>query len=122
MLSKYNVPRFMPRVTSTPKDLSKKRTGGKKRAAFGIFTPARSTRKAINSYLDGFLVEENVRIRDKPISFVRGSIRAEEIGLPILEWGNIEKKLGDFKLTTGEGKLHEAEVVGVVGPNATGTA
>ncbi|MDP6742137.1 MAG: ribosome biogenesis/translation initiation ATPase RLI [Candidatus Thalassarchaeaceae archaeon] len=91
-----------------------------KRAAFGIFTPARTTRKAINSYLDGFLVEENVRIRDKPISFVRGSIRAEEIGAPILEWGNLEKTLGDFKLTTGEGKLHEAEVVGVVGPNATG--
>ena len=90
------------------------------RAAFGIFTPARTTRKAINSYLDGFLVEENVRIRDKPISFVRGSVRAEEIGLPILEWGGLEKQLGDFQLTTGEGKLHEAEVVGVVGPNATG--
>lgn len=91
-----------------------------KRAAFGIFTPARSTRKAINAYLDGFLVEENVRIRDKPISFVRGSTRSEEIGLPILEWGDLEKTLGDFHLTTGGGAVHEAEVVGVVGPNATG--
>tara|TARA_B110000014_G_C20122332_1_gene595394 strand:- start:35 stop:1807 length:1773 start_codon:yes stop_codon:yes gene_type:complete len=90
------------------------------RAAFGIFTPARSTRKAINAYLDGFLVEENVRIRDKPISFVRGSVREEAVGLPILEWGDLEKKLGDFKLTTGTGTLHETEVVGVVGPNATG--
>ena len=35
-----------------------------KKGAFGIFTPARSTRTAINAYLDGFLVEENVRIRD----------------------------------------------------------
>lgn len=91
-----------------------------KRAAFGIFTPARTTRKAINAYLDGFLVEENVRIRDKPISFVRGSVREEEIGLPLLEWGGLEKQLGDFKLTTGKGILREAEVVGVVGPNATG--
>ncbi|MGB0951145.1 MAG: ATP-binding cassette domain-containing protein, partial [Poseidonia sp.] len=33
-----------------------------KKGAFGIFTPARSTRQAINSYLDGFLPEENVRI------------------------------------------------------------
>ncbi|MCS5526548.1 MAG: ribosome biogenesis/translation initiation ATPase RLI [Candidatus Poseidoniales archaeon] len=90
------------------------------RAAFGIFTPARSTRKAINSYLDGFLVEENIRIRDKPISFVRGSVREEAIGRPILEWGDLEKTLGEFKLTTGKGTLHETEVVGVVGPNATG--
>ncbi len=90
------------------------------RAAFGIFTPARSTRKAINAYLDGFLVEENVRIRDKPISFVRGSVREEAVGSPILEWGDLEKTLGDFKLTTGTGTLHETEVVGVVGPNATG--
>lgn len=90
------------------------------RAAFGIFTPARSTRKAINAYLDGFLVEENIRIRDKPISFARGSVRKEAIGHPILEWGDLEKTLGEFKLTTGKGTLHETEVVGVVGPNATG--
>ena len=37
------------------------------RAAYGIFTPPRSTRAAINAYLDGYLPEENVRIRDKPI-------------------------------------------------------
>jgi ATP-binding cassette subfamily E protein 1 len=90
------------------------------RAAYGIFTPARSTRKAINSYLDGFLVEENIRIRDKPISFVRGSVREQAVGQPILEWGGLEKTLGEFKLTTGKGTLHETEVVGVVGPNATG--
>ena len=90
------------------------------RAAFGIFTPPRTTRKAINAYLDGFLAEENVRIRDKPISFVRGSTRAEAVGPAILEWGGIAKTLGEFTLTTGEGKLHQAEVVGVVGPNATG--
>ena len=39
------------------------------KGAFGIFTPARTTRQAINAYLDGFLVEQNVRIRDKPIKF-----------------------------------------------------
>ena len=31
-----------------------------KKGAFGIFTPARSTRQAINTYLDGFLPEQNV--------------------------------------------------------------
>ena len=90
------------------------------RAGYGIFTPPRTTRTAINAYLDGYLPEENVRIRDKPIKFVRGRTRGEDIGLPILKWGNMEKRMGDFQLTTGQGQVRSAEVIGVVGPNATG--
>ena len=51
------------------------------RSAYGIFTPPRSTRTAINAYLDGFLPEENMRIRDKPIHFLRGRNRGEEVEL-----------------------------------------
>ena len=90
------------------------------RAAYGIFTPPRTTRTAINAYLDGYLPEENVRIRDKPIRFVRGRTRGEDIGLPILKWVDMEKKMGDFQLTTGQGEVRSAEVIGVVGPNASG--
>ena len=90
------------------------------RAAYGIFTPPRSTRTAINAYLDGFLPEENIRIREKPIQFLRGRTRGEEGGVPVLKWGDIEKTLGDFHLKTGQGEVKSAEVVGVVGPNATG--
>ena len=91
-----------------------------KKGAFGIFTPARSTRQAINSYLDGFLPEENVRIRDKPIKFLRHRDRTGEIGTPVVSWGGLEKSLGEFKLTSGEGAVHRSEVVGVVGSNETG--
>ncbi len=90
------------------------------RSAYGIFTPPRSTRTAINAYLDGFLPEENVRIRDKPIRFLRGRTRGEEVGTPVIKWGSIEKTLGDFNLKTEDGEVKSAEVVGVVGPNATG--
>ena len=90
------------------------------RAAYGIFTPPRTTRTAINAYLDGYLNEENVRIRDKPISFLRGRVRGEEVGDTILQWGNMKKAMGSFSLKTGEGGVRSAEVVGVVGPNATG--
>ena len=68
-----------------------------KKGAFGIFTPARTTRMAINAYLDGFLVEQNVRIREKPIKFKKHTDRS-----------------------TGDGKVHQSEVVGVVGPNGSG--
>ena len=90
------------------------------RAAYGIFTPPRTTRTAINAYLDGYLNEENVRIRDKPISFLRGRVRGEEVGDTILQWGDMKKQMGSFSLQTGEGSVRSAEVVGVVGPNATG--
>ena len=91
-----------------------------KKGAFGIFTPARSTRQAINTYLDGFLPEQNVRIRDKPIKFLNHRSNAAELGTQVISWGDLEKKLGDFKLETGEGAVHRSEVVGVVGPNGTG--
>ena len=91
-----------------------------KKGAFGIFTPARTTRQAINTYLDGFLPEQNVRIRDKPIKFLNHSDRVSELGAEVVSWGGLSKTLGDFKLTTGEGAVHRSEVVGVVGPNGTG--
>ena len=90
------------------------------RAAYGIFTPPRTTRTAINAYLDGFLTEENVRIRDKPHFLPERRIRGEEVVETILEWGDMEKKMGEFSLKTGKGGVRSAEVVGVVGPNATG--
>ncbi len=90
------------------------------KGAYGIFTPARSTRKAINAYLDGFLVEQNVRIRDKPIRFQTHTDRHAELGNPIVEWEGLEKTLGDFHLKTGKGQVRQCEVVGVVGPNGTG--
>jgi ATP-binding cassette subfamily E protein 1 len=90
------------------------------KGAYGIFTPARSTRTAINVYLDGFLPEQNIRIRDKPIIFQTHVERTSERGVPILSWGGLEKNLGDFKLTSGDGNIHRSEVVGVVGANGTG--
>jgi len=91
-----------------------------KKGAFGIFTPARTTRMAINAYLDGFLVEQNVRIRNKPIKFKKHTDRSNEIGNTVIEWSGLEKNLGSFVLKTGDGKVHQSEVVGVVGPNGTG--
>ena len=70
------------------------------KGAFGIFTPARPTRTAINVYLDGFLPEQNVRIRDKPIKFQTHTERSKEIGIPVLEWGDVKKNLGDLSNQT----------------------
>ena len=90
------------------------------RAAYGIFTPPRSTRLAINAYLEGYLSEENVRIRTKPIQFLKGRDRDEELGIEMISWGKMSKEMGSFQLSTEEGRVRSAEVVGIVGPNSTG--
>ncbi len=91
-----------------------------KKGAYGIFTPARTTRKAINAYLEGYLVEENIRIRSKPIKFLEHPPRTGWDGLKLVEWPKLSKKLGDFELEAGSGEILSGQVLGVVGGNATG--
>ena len=91
-----------------------------KKGAFGVFTPARTTRQAINAYLDGYLPEQNVRIRSKPIKFLLHRDRNTSVGNQIVSWGDLEKTLGSFSFNAEDGALHRGEVVGVVGPNGTG--
>ena len=91
-----------------------------KKGAFGIFTPARTTRKAINAYIEGYLVEQNVRIRDKPIKFLEHPPRTGWDGLGLVQWPKLSKKLGSFSLEAKAGELLSGQVLGVVGANATG--
>ena len=91
-----------------------------KKGAYGIFTPARTTRKAINAYLEGYLVEQNIRIRSKPIKFLEHPPRTGWDGLKLVEWPKLSKKLGDFELEAGSGEILSGQVLGGVGGNATG--
>jgi ATP-binding cassette subfamily E protein 1 len=88
--------------------------------AYGVFAQPRPVRTAINTYLSGFLWEENVRFRDKPIRFFTRPPRTEWTGSMLQMFPVLVKDLGTFRLKTSAGVIHEGESVGVVGPNATG--
>ena len=88
--------------------------------AYGVFTLARQVRTAINVYLDGYLPEENIKFRDRPIEFEASPPRAEWNTPDLVEFDSAEKDLGGFKLTVGKGAVKIGESVGIVGPNATG--
>jgi ATP-binding cassette subfamily E protein 1 len=89
--------------------------------AYGVLSQPRGVRTAINTYLSGFLREENIRFRDKPIIFEASPPKEAWSGEILLNYPPMEKRFdGGFSLETRGGKLHEGEVVGVVGPNATG--
>ncbi|MDY0293416.1 MAG: ribosome biogenesis/translation initiation ATPase RLI [Candidatus Methanomethylophilaceae archaeon] len=88
--------------------------------AYGVFTPARQVRTAINVYLDGYLPEENIRFRDRPIEFEASPPRADSETPSLISYDGLVKDFGGFRLDVGPGRVRMGETVGVVGPNATG--
>jgi ATP-binding cassette subfamily E protein 1 len=88
--------------------------------AYGIVAHPRPVRTAINAYLDGMLPEENIRVRTRPIRFETRPPRMEWVAEPLLRFGRLGKRYDGFSLVVEPGELRKGEVVGVVGPNATG--
>ncbi len=88
--------------------------------AYGIVSHPRSVRQGINAYLNGYLREENVRIRAEPVRFeVRPPVVAREENL-LLSFSRLCKSYDGFELCVAQGEFYRGEVVGVLGPNATG--
>ncbi len=87
---------------------------------YGVFTSAKGTRVGINQYLRGYLAEENIRVRDKPIEFEVFQPRESEIEAVLFEYPSFTKTYEGFRLEVEAGDIRVGEVLGVVGPNATG--
>ena len=91
-----------------------------KENCYGVVAQPRATRTAINTYLEGFLREENMRFRDHKIKFEkRAPIKRQEENL-LTSWKDIEKKLGKFNLKAEQGYIYKKEVVGILGENGIG--
>jgi len=90
------------------------------KGAYGIVAQPRGVRKAINTYLNGFLDEENVRFRNNEIEFEDHVPSTEWHSNPLVRYDSLVKRWDNFELHTEAGTIPEGEVVGIVGPNATG--
>ena len=88
--------------------------------AYGILAQPRAVRTAINTYLHGFLKEENIRFRKREITFESHPPKQEWLAAPLIYFDALQKRFKGFKLEVKEGAIRKGEVVGVVGPNATG--
>ena len=90
--------------------------------AFGIITTPKSVRNGINEYLAGYLENENMRIREEEITFEEHAPRSVSAGNVAVEYPDLKKSYGEgeFTLEVEGGQIHEAEVLGVVGPNGIG--
>jgi ATP-binding cassette, sub-family E, member 1 len=89
-------------------------------AAFGVITHPLPMRSAINTYLTGYLRDENVRFRTDPVRFVAHPPKLAVQRNVLVRFPALIKHFPSFQLSVGAGELTRGETVGVVGPNATG--
>lgn len=88
---------------------------------YGIVSVPKPVRGSINSYLEGYIKEQNMRFREYPLSFLsRQKIgrRPEEITLA--SWTELVVSLGKFRLAVRPGRIEKHSVVGVLGENGIG--
>jgi len=90
--------------------------------AFGVITPPKSTKNGVNEYLEGYLENENMRIRQERIDFEEHAPRPAGAGDAVVSYPDMAKSYGEgeFSLTVEGGSIREGEVIGVVGPNGIG--
>ncbi len=90
------------------------------KGAYGVVSFPYSSRIGINSYLSGYLREENMQFRDEEIKFVvkePARLIKREV---MVAWPHMRKSYKDYHLEVEAGHLFKGEVVGVVGPNGIG--
>jgi ATP-binding cassette subfamily E protein 1 len=90
--------------------------------AYGIISHPQGVRVGINIYLNGYIKDENVRIRNEPIRFhERPPIDSSfDSGAIVLSYEDLEKTLGDFHLTVDASEIHAGEIIGILGANGIG--
>ena len=89
-------------------------------SAFGVISHPIPMRSAINTFLTGYLKDENVRFRTEPVRFVAHPPKPAARGKPLVEFGALAKAFPQFRVAVAPGAVGRGETVGIVGPNATG--
>lgn len=87
---------------------------------YGVVSKLRGIRVGINAYINGFLKEENIRIRKQPIEF---EIRPPSDLIDsdtITTYTDFHKKYDNFELKVDAGEVNQSQVITAFGPNGIG--
>ena len=87
---------------------------------YGVVSGRKGVRIGINAYINGFLTEENVRIRKNPIEFTIRPPTPEDEGEAIASYSDISKDYDGFKLSADAGDIFYDEIVTAFGSNGIG--
>lgn len=88
--------------------------------AFGICSKAKTTKAGINTYLSGYIADENMRFRDHPIKFEKNPFEKESKYEQLTKWESFEYKVGQFSLNAEQGKIERHDIIGILGENGIG--
>lgn len=90
--------------------------------AYGVVTMPFSVREGINIFLEGYIPTENLRFREVALTFKI----SEEPDMLVkdrhhaIEYPDLVKTNGNFRLEVRSGFFHDAEVIVMLGQNGTG--
>ena len=87
---------------------------------YGVVSGRKGVRLGINAYINGFLSEENVRIRRNPIEFTVRPPTEEEEGDVLASYSDLSKDYDGFKLNVDAGEIYHDEIVTAFGSNGIG--
>ncbi len=87
---------------------------------YGVVSGNKGVRVGINAYINGFLQEENVRIRKQPIEFSIRPPTPEDDGEVLSEYSDLKKEYDGFTLEAEAGKIYHDEIVTAFGSNGIG--
>ena len=87
--------------------------------AYGVVTHPRGVRHAINTYLSGYLKEENIRFGEKIEFFAHPPKQRQNMRI-LVTFDDLTKSFKGFSLEIEKGIIRQGEIIGIVGPNAIG--
>lgn len=88
--------------------------------AYGIVSLPKATKTGINTYLAGYIRDENIRFRDKPIRFEEKPPVEEYQDSVLTDWPAFTKEVGSFKLEAPSGRIYKHDIIGILGENGIG--
>lgn len=87
---------------------------------YGVVSGRKGVRIGINAYINGFLSEENVRIRKNPIEFTIRPPTPEDEGDVLSSYTDLTKDYDGFNLEVDAGEIYYDEIVTAFGSNGIG--
>ena len=89
---------------------------------YGVLCKPQGVRVGINTYLGGYVSDENIRFRDMSVKFHAKPppMMTWTLGDIVSSWSEATKTYSGFRLNVEAGSIHRGEVVGVVGSNGIG--
>jgi len=87
--------------------------------SYGVVSALYPSLKGINSYLNGYLKTENVRLRRDKIKF-NISLQENLKNQKLISFSSLEKNFRNFKLKVEKGEICKNEILGILGQNSIG--